>query len=489
MSLLLIGIAIAAPVGFFLALAPRVSTALAGLICLLLFGLRHPAATLIVGGFLTLQFFDEVPLTLPFGTFSPLAIVAFSLLAIAALALVRAPGAIRAMREIWPFALLALLAVISILWANEPSFALREAIHYVYPVAFYAVMHAYIWVKGDPNSGLRVFRVTFLLGLVVTTVGRIVGSGGSYDLSAQAFRFVDPGVYGMPIGLLVLGAVLNARYLEKKSGLGILSKLGVAAVIATASALVAATLTRAYIFGLLAALATFLWFNVRGRAPFLGTRKLAIVGVALLTLIALLAFEGPIKRRMFWNPRSITLSDIRANPGLLVDADVVIMSGRATIWTTTTRAIEGGGLLGSGAGSTRAYLDGQPLGQGIRVMHGEFPRIWAEFGVLGLLAYALFLIWVFVVAALGVRRNRGSRVASLYATTLAGAAFILVAGLAYDVITTSPGYTEYLLLFLGTARASEAKLLPLRKPSMKELNKRPAGQTFGHAAAAAGASH
>ncbi|MES1191660.1 MAG: O-antigen ligase family protein [Steroidobacter sp.] len=158
---------------------------------------------------------------------------------------------------------------------------------------------------------------------------------------------------------------------------------------------------------------------------FVGTRgvwRLLLPVSGVVALPVLIVFSDNFRRRMFFGVNSS--NQILNDP---MDAiGKINSSGRFSLWDTALRRFfYDHQLLGSGIGSTEEYLHGL-TGSAIGVMHSEYVRLMCEMGVIGLLLFAIAMM--FYLIKLSVRGRDGNGLINSYTLAALGS---LIAYLIY----------------------------------------------------------
>ena len=169
--------------------------------------------------------------------------------------------------------------------------------------------------------------------------------------------------------------------------------------------------------------------------------KVVMLSVVFCSLLGLLIFKyEPFRAKMFLeNPSS--LSDMTNN---------IRLSDRDKIAAyLVNKSYEYSGLItGTGAGTARYILEKDKVFDNTVVSHSDYVRVITEFGIVGLLLYAvLMLFWLKQAAHVMARATLTTKpYACAYASSVC---FIAVGGLAYDLFTPVNVFFAYVLWLLS----------------------------------------
>lgn len=443
--------------------------AAAGLIVLVvagILGLLYPFQTLVVGGFLHLGFLVSGSRIAFLANVSLDGLMGLVLLSVGGMAIAREPASLRYLREVWPATLFGALACVSVLWASARGLALRDASHYLYPLVMYAVARAHLRTRADVKDALKLLGRVAVIAIGLTLVTRAALGSSSLDAWSGVTRFNDsPQTYDLSIGQTVLMATAALAVLRTR-GWRPRTRVMAGIVLAVAAGLITLTVARAYVFGLLSALVlvSVLPLTSRSTSARLSTipRVVLAATVAFALGFGVLTTENAISRRMFWQPERVTSADILASPAMLLDPEVVVTSGRSNIWAPTIDAVQNNAMLGGGAGSTRAFFEKQPFGPAFQTMHGDYARVYAELGLIGVSLLVWLWGWLLTTGLRGLQGDRRTVLGVLAAAALVGGAvFGIVASLAYDVTAAIFGFLEYLLLAVALIRVDASRADPV----------------------------
>lgn len=170
--------------------------------------------------------------------------------------------------------------------------------------------------------------------------------------------------------------------------------------------------------------------------------NVVILSMVFCSLLGLLIFKyEPFRTKMFLqNPSSLSdmISNIRLSDRDKIAAYLV------------TKSYEYSGLItGTGAGTARYILEKDKVFDNTVVSHSDYVRVITEFGIAGLLFYAvLMLFWLKQAAYVMARTTLTTKpYACAYASSVC---FIAVGGLAYDLYTPVNVFFAYVLWLLST---------------------------------------
>lgn len=393
----------------------------------------HVLRFLIFGGLLT--FFELTNRAEIFGSFTVDAIRNFLLLAtamalITAVALQR-EGRVPNVWRIWPYLLFVIWAGLSALWSTELLYTLREGSKLIYPILVYLLARCFLHSNPDRQQLFKILRqmlrVFVLLSALSSAAGVVLAIGRG------AWTWGGSRVHKMPLAIspevASVYVLLEIAGFQRIPGWRFRWWL-----VAVTLAYVLLSLTRAYIFGLIMAIAMLFWLSWRR-----WRWRLAAIGLCSVLILTILVVDNPVKRRMFWKPDQITAKSLiltaATDPGRLVAPDYIHTSGRFFLWQHLLSEARSRrpALIGSGLGSSRPIMAMSRWGK--VVSHGDYAKYLAELGYVGIGLFMLlqgsWFLWS-LRRSHDIRLSAVSRAAAV--TLCAQLVLTVVFGLVYEVL-------------------------------------------------------
>lgn len=276
---------------------------------------------------------------------------------------------------------LAVLAVISLLWALHPGAFWQGGLRYIFlPTYDVAVLLSLLAVGTLPavRGSWRRWLTLAFLALFLTTLWDVLAPGTFSKQMGRAAGLAGNANASAALLVASCAALLEPAALRRRDGLLLAATaVGVLATLSRSGVVLLALLVAGYLLALAVAL--------RQRPARSALRRLApmVLSIALALGAALvLAQEGV---GMFERPTA------RARIGMLTGERSVMSSdeGRFVLLRRGWEQVSSAPIVGHGTGAS--YRGG-------RGSHNVYLDLWAQFGLAGLLAYLAFLAggtWVF----------------------------------------------------------------------------------------------
>lgn len=302
-------------------------------------------------------------------------------------------------------------ALFSLLWTSEPQYSLREASKLIYPVFFFILVRLSLQNRTDAYSLYNRIRQIFvffaIIGIIAAVLGIIIMlRNGTWQWGISRLLNIPFQMETMAACIYVLIDFVGWRTLPKWKP----NKL----LLVTMTIYVFLSLTRAYIFGLVLAIAMV--FVVTSRSRLIWP---LFVTIGSCFVILLLVVDNPVKSRMFWNPEEVTLGSLTeialTAPSELVSPDFIKLSGRVVYFQVTLKEAQSRrpALIGAGLGSSRPIIN--MYFPTAAVAHGDYLSYSAELGYIGfvlLLSLYATTFWGSLLTVIKKRRDPLKRAAA-----------------------------------------------------------------------------
>lgn len=262
-----------------------------------------------------------------------------------------------------------LYAVLSLLWAENPTIGIRMLLKLATPL----VVALYLWGNITRIGAPAFFAAITLSGLAYLAYGGL--NAASWSFAALSIPGASRAEYS---GHLVSALASLSGQFAHQGGLWrllVLLLLGAGTLLA---------FTRITIAGMFGALGASAFLRSRGVIRIIGP----IMGI--VAFVALFLLVDTFRERMFLNSaQNVSLSSLIEAP--LETAGKVAGSGRFAAWDQAlARLYEPSPLIGSGIGATQdLFYGGSARATNVSAVHSEFIRLLCDLGWLGIGLYAL----------------------------------------------------------------------------------------------------
>jgi O-antigen ligase len=361
------------------------------------------------------------------GSLSPEAIYFSVLLVITALvtleALRRLDWRARVTTYVRIYALILLVCFGSAIWSIKPSLTLRESTGLLFPVMVYVLARNYRGPADLARALYRIITVLFAFSLLSLILGI---AGGQFDRLWSSFGEVGitdiQGVFVLCTVAVTTSLFFAVARLANRRG-GPRDWI----VLASTTAYLVMSFSKSYF--LATAIGVVGLYVMRARRM----KAIVIAAASAGLLVFVLATDNMVSRSFFWHPGEVTVADFTSATQL---SDLPVnSSGRFFMWDyAIARAREsvGGTWLGTGWGGSRAIMQASPFKE--TYIHGDYPRLLVEMGVVGLAAYLLLVVVVIRHYGALVRRTADPEIAMHASVLVMLLVYALASGLTYETI-------------------------------------------------------
>lgn len=348
--------------------------------------------------------------------------------------------------DIWPLLLFVSWASLSVLWSLNKGYAVRDLLKLFYPILLFLVARSTLRRSQNPRKFfeeiLAILAIFCIISFVSSIWGVVTGARTvvwGEDRLNTALIAVHPVVAGLYIFCELSGRIFLPKW------------RGNLVALYCAFAYILLTITRVYILGVFIGIAAIFWIKLRN--PVL---RVFLVAVSTVFFLAVIFVDGPIKRRMFFNPDRITLSVVIQEPSILLSPQEVRMSGRDVFWRFVINELHGASdpLIGGGIGSSRFLLADSRAFRNVAVPHGIYAKYLGELGWIG---FSIFILGV-LFSAWYVYRKASITKDPLqkwgYTILLSGIVYMIFVDIAYEVFDNAFDYMAILIVLYATLRAA-----------------------------------
>ena len=340
----------------------------------------------------------------------------------------------RVMQGAWPFLLPLALIMVSVLWSDYPSIALKRAVRFAVDLAGFVLL---ISAYRNSRQFLRTVWIAFSILLVLDVLALAKPSMSITPLGYAGIHLHKNSMGGFSFFALPIFLIgWRERYAGRFSGIS----LGFALL---ATAFLLASLSKTSIFVVaFCGMAAFIGYNIWRRGI---TTQLALCSMFGVLVLGLLA---PVTAGGLNVPELV--GAVTGDP---------TMTGRTGVWDYTFWRVGDRQLTGVGYGSfwevdeilTQGQLEDFGVYFRVNQSHNGYIGTFAELGWLGV--GAIFLMWIMAMSAI-LRRIANAREAPLVGYAL----YTALGCMLYNITETSffragnDGWMHYLMIMLAVAK-------------------------------------